>query len=104
MRMKVSFSYSQIFLHIGSTFNGTFASFTFLTTIGLIVPHHSESAVVDQTHKTNCRTAHNLGILLMNSNCFALFFSSILLVSVPISICCYSVIKLLDFSDRKSVV
>ena len=24
--------------------------------------------------ETNCRTAHNLGILLMNSNCFAIFF------------------------------
>ena len=48
MRMKVSFSCSQIFLHIGSNFNGTFASFTFLTTIALTAPHHSESAVVDQ--------------------------------------------------------
>ena len=25
--------------------------------------------------ETNCRIAHNLGILLMNSNCFAFFFS-----------------------------
>ena len=24
--------------------------------------------------ETNCRIAHNLGILLMNSNCFAIFF------------------------------
>ena len=27
--------------------------------------------------ETNCRIAHNLGILLMNSNCFAIFFRSI---------------------------
>ena len=27
--------------------------------------------------ETNYRIAHNLGILLMNSNCFAIFFSSI---------------------------
>ena len=46
--MKVSFSCSQIFLHIGSDFNGAFASFTFLTTIALTTPHHSEFAVVDQ--------------------------------------------------------
>ena len=30
---------------------------------------------------------HNFGILLMNSNCFAIFFSSILVMSVQISIC-----------------
>ena len=35
----------------------------------------------------NCRIAHNLGILLMNINCFANFFSSILVMSVLISIC-----------------
>ena len=35
--------------------------------------------------QTNCRIAHNLGILLMNSNCFAIFFSSILVMSVQIS-------------------
>ena len=39
MRMKVSFSCNQIFLHIGSNFNGTFASFTFLPTIALTAPH-----------------------------------------------------------------
>ena len=44
MRMKAS----QIFLHIGSNFNGTFASFTLLTTTAMTVTHHSESAVVDQ--------------------------------------------------------
>ena len=33
------------------------------------------------------RIAHNLGILLINSNCFAIFFSSILVMSVEISIC-----------------
>ena len=36
--------------------------------------------------ETNCRIAHNLGILLMNSNCFAIFFSGILVMSVQISI------------------
>ena len=36
--------------------------------------------------ETNCRIAHNLGILLMNSNCFAIFVSSILVTSVQISI------------------
>ena len=46
MGIKVSFSCSQIFLHIGSNFNGTFASFMFLTTIVLTAPHHSKSAVV----------------------------------------------------------
>ena len=46
--MKVSFSCSQIVLYIRSSFNGTFASFTFLTTTALYAPHHSESAVVDQ--------------------------------------------------------
>ena len=30
--------------------------------------------------ESNCRIAHNLGILLMNSNCFAILFSSILVV------------------------
>ena len=36
--------------------------------------------------QTNCRIAHNVGILLMNSNCFAIFFfSSILVMSVQIS-------------------
>ena len=30
--------------------------------------------------------AHNLRILLMNSNCFAIFFSRILVMSVQISI------------------
>ena len=34
----------------------------------------------------NCRIAHNLGILLMNSNCFAIYFSSILVISFEISI------------------
>ena len=48
MGIKVSFSCSQIFLHIGSNFNGTFASFMFLTTIVLTAPHHSESAVIYQ--------------------------------------------------------
>ena len=32
--------------------------------------------------KTNCRIAHNLGILLMNSNCFAVIFSRILVMFV----------------------
>ena len=38
--------------------------------------------------ETNCRIAHNLGIVLMNSNCFAIFFffSSILVISVQLSI------------------
>ena len=36
--------------------------------------------------ETNCRIAHNLGILLMSSNCFAIFFSSILVMTVQISI------------------
>ena len=38
--------------------------------------------------ETNFRIAHNLGILLMNSNCFAFFcffFCSILVMSVQIS-------------------
>ena len=30
--------------------------------------------------ETNCRIAHNLGVLLTNSNCFAIFFSSILVI------------------------
>ena len=53
MRMKVSFSCCQIFLHFGSNFNRTFASFTFLTTIALTAPHYSESAIVDQ-NSYNC--------------------------------------------------
>ena len=36
--------------------------------------------------ETNCRISHNLGILLMNSNCFAIFFSGIIAMSVQISI------------------
>ena len=36
--------------------------------------------------ETNCRIAHNSGILLMNSNCFAIFFSSVLVMFVRISI------------------
>ena len=36
--------------------------------------------------ETNCRIAHHLGILLMNSNCFAIFFSGIIAMSVQISI------------------
>ena len=37
--------------------------------------------------ETNGGIAHNLGILLMNSlNCFAIFISSILVMSVQISI------------------
>ena len=36
--------------------------------------------------ETSCRIALNFGILLMNSNCFAFFFSSILVMSVQISI------------------
>ena len=36
--------------------------------------------------ETNCRIVLNLGILLMNSNCFAIFLSSILVMSVQISI------------------
>ena len=34
--------------------------------------------------ENNCRIACNLGILLMNCNCFAIFFSSILVASVYI--------------------
>ena len=30
--------------------------------------------------ETNCRIAYNLGILLMNSNCFAIIFSSSLVI------------------------
>ena len=36
--------------------------------------------------ETNCRIVHNLGILLMNSNCFAIIFSSIQVMSVQISV------------------
>ena len=36
--------------------------------------------------ETNCRIVHNLGIMLMNSNQFAIFFSSILVMSAQISI------------------
>ena len=36
--------------------------------------------------ETNYRIACKLGILLMNSNCFAIFFSNILVMSVQISI------------------
>mgnify|MGYP001793808821 CR=1 FL=1 len=36
--------------------------------------------------ETNCRIAQNLGILLMNSNCFAIFFSGIIAMCVQISI------------------
>ena len=35
--------------------------------------------------ETNCRIVHNLGILLMNSNCFAIFLSSIQVMSFKIS-------------------
>ena len=35
-------------MYIGSNFNGTFASFAFLTTIAWTAPHHSESAIVDR--------------------------------------------------------
>ena len=35
-------------LHIGSNFNGTFASFTFLTAIAFTAPHHCEYAVVNE--------------------------------------------------------
>ena len=45
MRMKVSFFFAAKSFCI---FYGTFASFTFLTTISLTVPHPSGSAVVDQ--------------------------------------------------------
>ena len=37
--------------------------------------------------ETNCTIAHNLGILQMNSNCFAISFSSILVMRVQISNC-----------------
>ena len=41
--------------------------------------------------KTSCIIAHNLCILLMNTNCIAIFFSSILVMSVQISIrYCYN--------------
>ena len=46
--MKVSFSCSQILIYNGNNFKRTFASFTFLTTIALTTPHHSEYGVVDQ--------------------------------------------------------
>ena len=36
--------------------------------------------------ETNCRIAHNLGILLINNNFFAILFSSILVMFVPLSI------------------
>ena len=39
---------------------------------------------------TNCRIAHNLGILLMNSNCFAIFYSGIIAMFVQISICYFT--------------
>ena len=42
MRMKVSVSCTQIFLHIGSNFNGTFVSFTFL------INYHCIDCVNDQ--------------------------------------------------------
>ena len=45
--------------------------------------------------ETNSRIAHDLGNLLMNSNCFAIFFfSSILVMSVQISIWLFLLIKL----------
>ena len=34
----------------------------------------SLSQLIHVMNETNCRIAHNLGILLMNSNCFAIFF------------------------------
>ena len=45
--MKLCFSCSQIIPRIGSNFNGTFTSSTFLNTIALTAPHRSEFAVVD---------------------------------------------------------
>ena len=48
--------------------------------------------------KTNCRTAHDLSILLTNSNCFAIFFSSILVMSVQIS----RYIQLVNFNSSKT--
>ena len=36
--------------------------------------------------ETSCRMAHSLGILLMNNNCFAIFFTIILVMSVQIFI------------------
>ena len=46
--------------------------------------------------ETNCRIAHNLGILLMNSNCFAIFFSGIIAMSVQISIYKFMKVTLTD--------
>ena len=57
MRMKVSFPCSQIFLHIGSNFNGKFAFLTFLSTIALTAPHRSESAVVNLVYHGKCLLA-----------------------------------------------
>ena len=65
MQMKVSFSCSQIYVHIGSNSNWTCASFTFLTIIALTAPHHSEFAVVAKNsccliyHLCPCRNACN---------------------------------------------
>ena len=43
---------------------------------------------MNKKERMHCRIiAHNLGILLMNSNWFAICFSSILVMSVQISIC-----------------
>ena len=55
MRMKVIFFFKLnvetiliYSFHIGSSCNAKFASFTFLTTIALTAPHHSESAVAEE--------------------------------------------------------
>ena len=49
--------------------------------------HASKTQTGFNGSETNCRIAHNLGILLMNSNCFVIFFfSRILVMSVQISI------------------
>ena len=52
----------------------------------IVLFFHFFRLFADNGAETNCRIAHNLAILLMNSNCFAIFFSGIIAMSVQISI------------------
>ena len=69
----------------------------------ICTPHYSFFIVLEFRVKhiiTICRIAHNLGVLLMNSNCFAIFFSGIIAMSVQISIS----ICLLNFASTSKVL
>ena len=77
-----------------SGFNGLSTGFPYFTNVvqllcllsGWLHLHCSSIGTGFNGAETNCRIAHNLGILLMNSNCFAISFSGIIVMSVQISI------------------